>query len=187
MIIWWFIMTKRIIGILVIIFIVFAYSLSLVIPENPNYNYITLNAGTGGLNFTQNGSVDFYVDATGYTHNFTITSVCSESNLILGLVIVFTGLPANLTFVNQSFIDECIMPNVSHMEVCYSSPILLTNQHPNLTVKWNEIPMINARAQNSNISVPTGYYVFYLANLKGTGKYHDIININYKNNYFLIE
>ncbi|MGP6239816.1 hypothetical protein ACNF40_05315 [Cuniculiplasma sp. SKW4] len=180
-------MTKRIIAILVIIFIMFAYSLSLVFPENPNYNYITLNVGTSGLNFTQNGSVDFHIDATGYTHNFTVTSTCSDSNLIVGLEVVFTGLPDNFTFVNQSFIDQCVMPNVSKMVVCYSFPVTLTNENPNLTVKWNEIPIMNGSGQNSTSSAPTGYYVFYLANLSGMGRYHDVIKINYQNNYFLIK
>lgn len=187
MITWWFIMTKRIVSVLIIIFLLFAYSLSVVLPENPNYNYITLNAGTAGLNFTQNGNVDFYIDATGYTHNFTITSTCSQSNLIVGLEVVFTGFPDNYTFINQSFINECVMPNVSKMAVCYSSSITLTNQHPNLTIQWNEISMLNGIGQTSNNYAPTGYYVFYLTNLSGAGKYHDVININYKNNYFLIE
>ena len=180
-------MTKRMVSVLIIIFLLFAYSLSVFIPENPNYNYITLNAGTEGFNFTQDESVNFYIDASGYTHNFTITSTFSQSNLILGLNIVFTGLSDNYTFVNQSFIDQCIMPNVSKLAVSCSFPITLTNQHPNLTVKWNQILMPIGVNQTSNNSAPAGYYVFYLSNLTGVGKYHDVININYKNNYFLIK
>ncbi len=181
-------MIKRLAVLLVIIYLIFSFSLSVFIPENPNYNYITLNSGTEGVDFQQNSSVFFYISATGYTHNFTIISSCEDSN-DLGLLIFQTGLPSNFTFVNQTFIDSCIMPNLSSFPEIYNIPLSISNQDPNITINWSETFMsFNASSDTHIINrAPSGYYVFVLENLEGSGKYHDIININYKNNYFLIK
>ncbi|MHB8360380.1 MAG: hypothetical protein ACYDAO_06200 [Thermoplasmataceae archaeon] len=179
-------MSKRLITLLIAIFIIFAFSLSYIFPNNPNYNYVTINVGSTGTNFSNNTTVSFYLDVQGYTHNFSISPsppAGQSGNLsYMGLEVLYLA-PANYSGVNQQFINNCILPNLSLYPILYAKNFLITNECPNLTINWNEIPPPSLGFPKS---VMSGYYFFYLIALKSNGKYNSEISVDYKNDYFKI-
>ncbi len=165
---------KLVIG--VIIFILLAISVRVIVPENPNYNYITINVSTPSQTYSANSTISFYINATGNTHCFLIfpnetigTINRVGSNPFPGFDILYMG---NMTPTSQ---------NVS--KTMNYSAFIIPTYHYNLTLT-NRTSRLIYTLNTSLQKAKPGYYIFYLTSLLSDSKYKNIISLKYENQVF---
>lgn len=170
-------MNKKIF-IAVILFLMLAVSLRELIPENPNYNYVTIAVCTPSQTYAVNSTIDFYVNASGYTHCFLIYPNSTAgtvngffANLYPGFDIFYVS---NLSYPPTSKNLSMLLNERGFIEPTYQYKFALTNKTSNLYFTLN----------TSLNNTKPGYYMFYLTSLLSDSKYKNIITVKYVNQLF---
>lgn len=158
------------------IFIIFSVSARELVPENPNFNYITISASSLESSYMNNTSINFCLSATGYTHCFYIFPKNSTSNKT-SLLYPAPGLDIIYLSNLSSPPSERYLSNLTSIQ-----PIIIPNYRVNYTIsnKSNHVLL------NLNKNFTKGYYFFYLTAVRSDTTYKNIISIRYENQVFKI-
>lgn len=162
----------------VIIFILLAVTVREIVPENPNYNYITITVSTPTQTYAANSTIDFYINASGNTHCFLI-----YPNATLGQS---SGIPMNqcpgfdiLYMGNAKPTSQSVSGIENH------SSILIPTYHYNFDLT-NKTSSLMFTLDTSFMKVKPGYYVFYITPLLSDSKYKNFIYLKYLNQVFML-
>lgn len=178
-------MFKKIVIIVIALFLIIAFSVNIVFPKNSNFNYITLTVGASKLSYDNNCTITVEITSSNYSHEFLMTSSPNAKGKANSLGIEFFWIaPINETFPKtfpiQCYINDYVKPNLStNYNVAYDCEVTLSNFKPDIFINYS-----NSESQNSNWS--PGYYYFCLGQITSCGNHYSNYCVNYKNDYFKV-